>query len=75
MFDMYLLAIATQLMQNKPMSWDELAATCERPSLLWRVWRALRVLWTLARVRFPRARGFPDPCDRSESAGQCQAAA
>ena len=74
MFDIFGAAIVASLMPRKKMSWDELAALCDRPSLLE---RALDVLVTLAtlRARFRRAKGSPARCDMSESAAECRAPA
>jgi hypothetical protein len=70
MFDMYGLVTA-HLQPVEKISWEELAARFERPSLLWRI---LQALIGLARsgASFHPAKACSAPRDRSESAKQCQ---
>ena len=66
MYDIYGL-VAVHLQPTKKMSWDELAAFYDRPSLLA---RALQTLSRLDRLgaRFRRAKERSDPRDRWERA-------
>ena len=70
MFDIYGLA-AVHLQPTEKMSWDELAAMFDRPSLLWRALSGLATLATLP-ARFRRARESQGLPDRSGSAAQCR---
>ena len=71
MLEIYTLAAAAYLMPTETMSWDELAARCERPTRLWRILGAGVALVSLG-ARFRRARGRRALRDSSGSAAGCR---